>query len=208
MKTTKKFFSIATTLFAGLFTVALPLATTTTLTACGKDNTAGTDEQQNSITAALDSALTEWLANDTLKAPEPYDPQIPREGYFIIDDPSSTIRNSGINVKNGTLYSVVRDNFESLTCETETNWFVYSVNAGDSLIRKYLVLPDSLNADDFESDCIAEGGAFGRDTTSKTAGQHTHSCDLESSKHLNESRQYVDPTWKKYVELIVGICQE
>ena len=97
---------------------------------------------------------------------------------------------------------------ESLTCENDSNWFVYSVNAGDSLIRKYLVLPDSLDADEFESDCIAEGGVFDADTTTEIDGQKTHSCDLENAEHLSEGRQYVDPNWKKYVELIVGICRD
>ena len=46
------------------------LALFVALAACGKDNTAGTDEQANSVTA-LDSALAEWLVTDTLVAPEP-----------------------------------------------------------------------------------------------------------------------------------------
>ena len=175
--------------------------------ACGSENTAGTDEQANSVTA-LDSALAEWLVTDTLVAPEPQYPSVHSSYDLIITDPDNPNRNPGVKVKNGTLYKNVDTEFESLTCETDSNWFVYSVNAGDSLIRKYLVLPDSLDADDFESDCIAEGGVFGADTTSQTAGQHIYSCDMENAGHLSEDRQYVDPNWKKYVELIVGICRE
>ena len=183
------------------------LALFVALAACGKDNTAGTDEQANSVTA-LDSALAEWLVTDTLVAPEPQYPSVHSSYDLIITDPDNPNRNPGVKVKNGTLYKNVDTDFESLTCETDSNWFVYSVNAGDSLIHKYLVLPDSMSAGDFESDCIAERGLFGTDTTSKTAGQKVHSCDLESAEHLNESRQYVDPNWKKYAELIVGICRE
>ena len=180
------------------------------LAACGNDNTAGTDEQANSVTAqvdtvALDSALAEWTMTKTFVVPVSSDTPAVQQQHFIISDLTWV---PGIEVENGTLYNVVRDNFESLTCETDSNWFVYSVNAGDSLIRKYLVLPDSLDADDFESDCIAEGGVFGADTTSQTAGQHIYSCDLENAGHLSEDRQYIDPNWKKYVELIVGICRE
>jgi hypothetical protein len=127
---------------------------------------------------------------------------------IIHSDPYYTIREPGVEVKNGTLYNVFRDDFESLTCETDSNWFVYSVNAGSSIIRKYLVLPDSLDADEFESDCIAEGGVFDADTTTEITGQKPHSCDLENEGHLSEGRKYVDPNWKKYVELIVGICRD
>ena len=66
MKTLNTFSSVAATLLA----TAIALSATVSLTACGKDNTAGTDEQQNSITAALDSAITVWLAGDTLVATE------------------------------------------------------------------------------------------------------------------------------------------
>ena len=184
------------------------LAMFVALTACGSENTAGTDEQANSLTA-LDSALAQWTTSNTLIAPEQQDPPCTDCSMDIIhSDQYYIIREPGVEVKNGTLYNVARDNFESLTCENDSNWFVYSVNAGDSLIRKYLVLPDSLDADEFESDCIAEGGVFDADTTTEITGQKTHSCDLENAGHLSEGRQYVDPNWKKYVELIVGICRD
>lgn len=189
-----------------LFFAAI-LQATLLLIACGDSKVSGTDEQTNSVTAAIDSALTEWLSSDTLIAPKQQDTSVHWFSY-IIEDPNSTIRNPGIEVKNGTLYNALRDDFKSLTCETETNWLVYSVNASDSLIRKYLVLPDTMSADNFESDCIAEGGEFATDTTSETAGQLIHSCNLETAEHLSESRHYVDPNWKKYVELIVGICRK
>ena len=192
MKFLKTFLAFTATLQAALLLIA-----------CSDSKITGTDEQANSITANLDSALAEWTANDTLVASETQsDTCMTCMSFdFLLPKP-------GIEVKNGTLYKNVDTDFESLACGTDSNWFVYSVNAGDSLIHKYLVLPDSMSAGDFESDCIAERGLFGTDTTSKTAGQKVHSCDLESAEHLNESRQYVDPNWKKYVELIVGFCRE
>ena len=192
MKFLKTFLAFTATLQAALLLIA-----------CSDSKITGTDEQANSITANLDSALAEWTANDTLVASETQsDTCMTCMSFdFLLPKP-------GIEVKNGTLYKNVDTDFESLACGTDSNWFVYSVNAGDSLIHKYLVLPDSMSAGDFESDCIAERGLFGTDTTSKTAGQKVHSCDLESAEHLNESRQYVDPNWKKYAELIVGICRE
>ena len=183
------------------------LALFVALAACGKDNTAGTDEQANSV-SALDSALAEWLVTDTLVAPEPQYPSVHSSYDLIITDPDNPNRNPGVKVKNGTLYKNVDTDFESLACGADSNWFAYSVNAGDTLIRKYLTLPDSLSANDFETDCIAEGGSFNTDTTSEAAGQHLHTCDLETAGHLSQARQYVDPNWKKYVELIVGICRD
>ena len=197
MKFLKTFLAFTATLQAALLLIA-----------CSDSKITGTDEQANSITANLDSALAVWLSSDTLIAPKPQDTSVHSSYDLIIKDPDNPNRNPGVKVKNGTLYKNVDTNFESLACGTDSNWFVYSVNAGDSLIHKYLVLPDSMSAGDFESDCIAERGLFGTDTTGKTAGQKVHSCDLESAEHLNESRQYVDPNWKKYAELIVGICRE
>lgn len=181
------------------------LQATLLLIACGDSKVSGTDEQTNSVTAALDSALAEWTVDNTLTVPERQeDPCLNCLNYEL------PIHHLGIQAKNGTLYNVVRNDFESLTCETETTWFVYSVNAGDSLIRKALVLPDSLSADGFESDCASEGGLFKADTTSNTKGQHAHTCDLETAAYLTgtENRLYIDPNWKKYVELIVGICRD
>ena len=183
---------------------ALLIAVATALVACGKDHTAGTDEQANSITA-LDSALAEWTANDTLVAPETQSDTCTTCMSFNILLPKP-----GIEVKNGTLYNVFRKDFESVSCETETTWFLYSVRAGDSLIRKALALPDSLNADGFELDCASEGGVFGTDSTDTTKVKLTHTCDLETAANLTDekNRLYIDPNWKKYVELIVGICRD
>ena len=165
MKFLKTFLAFTATLQAALLLIA-----------CSDSKITGTDEQANSITANLDSALAVWLSSDTLIAPKPQDTSVHSSYDLIIKDPDNPNRNPGVKVKNGTLYKNVDTDFESLTCGTDY--------------------------------CIAERGLFGTDTTSKTAGQKVHSCDLESAEHLNESRQYVDPNWKKYAELIVGICRE
>ena len=199
MKFHSTFFSIATVLVA-----ALSLATATTFTACGNDNTAGTDEQQNSITAKLDSALTEWLAGDTLTATETSNPPCTDCSYDIIHHDSASTRAPKIQAENGFLYHVNSESFESIVCENDSNWFVYSINVGDSLIQKNLTLPDTLNAEGFESDCVSEGGLFETTTDATIEGQRNFRCKQETA----ERKQYVDSNWKKYVELIVEICRE
>ena len=56
MKHLYKILSFATAALASFSITALPLATAV-LTACGNDNTAGTDEQPNAITAQIDAAV-------------------------------------------------------------------------------------------------------------------------------------------------------
>ena len=204
MKFHSTFFSIATILVA-----ALSLATATTFTACGNDNTAGTDEQQNSITAKLDSALTEWLAGDTLTATETSNSPCTDCSHDIIHHDSASTQAPKIQAGNGFLYHVNSESFESIVCENDSNWFVYSINVGDSLIQKNPTLPDTLNAEGFESECASNGGKFETDSI-VVRGQHSHTCSLETTTQLTdpENKQYVDPNWKRYVKLIVGICRE
>ena len=57
MKSMNKIKSLVVAAFASLFSVAFTLVTVTTLAACGNDNTAGTDEQPNAITAQIDAAI-------------------------------------------------------------------------------------------------------------------------------------------------------
>ena len=57
MKSMNKIKSLVVAAFASLFSVAFTLVTVTTLAACGNDNTAGTDEQPNAITAKIDAAI-------------------------------------------------------------------------------------------------------------------------------------------------------
>jgi hypothetical protein len=207
MKFAKAFSSTVIT----LLTAAFALTAAASLAACGKDNTAGTDEQANSITAqvdtvALDSALAEWNTSKTLIAPVAPDTPAVHWQYYIIPDPTW---GPGIEVENGTLYNKVFDHFEALSCESDSNWFVYSVSVSDSLIHKYLNLPDSVSVEPFETDCIAEGGTLTEEET-VVARQRNFTCELRSpiNENLPESVQYTDPNWEKYVKLIVGICRD
>ncbi len=207
MKFAKAFSSTVIT----LLTAAFALTAAASLAACGKDNTAGTDEQANSITAqvdtvALDSALAEWNTSKTLIAPVAPDTPAVHWQYYIIPDPTW---GPGIEVENGTLYNKVFDHFEALSCESDSNWFVYSVSVSDSLIHKYLNLPDSVSVEPFETDCIAEGGTLTEEET-VVAQQRNCTCELRSpiNENLPESVQYTDPNWEKYVKLIVGICRD
>lgn len=207
MKLKTALFSTAIAL-AGLFTTALPLAAISALTACNNGNTAGTDEQANSITA-LDSALTVWLASDTLIVSEqhstpctdcPSDDPLYQHGYT---------QQPKIQAENGYLNHVSNDDFEFIACENDSNRFSYSVFAGDTLIKRRIVLPDSMSTDAFESECASNGGKFETDSI-VVRGQHSHTCSLETTTQLTdpENKQYVDPNWKRYVKLIVGICRE
>ena len=144
-----------------------------------------------------------------------YEPQFSRTSYGFRPRRGAhdALREARRNVTEGYRYAVGIDLerfFDTVNQSKLTEVLSRTIRDGRvvSLIHKYLVLPDSMSAGDFESDCIAERGLFGTDTTSKTAGQKVHSCDLESAEHLNENKQYVDPNWKKYAELIVGICRE
>ena len=207
MKTLNTFSSVAATLLA----TAIALSATVSLTACGKDNTAGTDEQQNSITAALDSAITVWLAGDTLVATEiSGKPCIDCPHDIIIHDPADDTQVPKIQAENGYLYHVAYESFESIVCENDSNWFVYSVSVTDSVTQKGLTLPDSSTAEAFETDCEKEGGAFVADTATTIKGQHSFHCSLTNPSDDTsgaDTARYVDAYWKKYAEFIIGICQ-
>ena len=206
MKTFNTFSSVAAMLLA----TAIALAAAVSLTACGKDNTAGTDEQQNSITAKLDSALTEWLAGDTLIAPDiSSEPCTDCPHDFLSHDPADT-QVPKIQTENGYLYHVRYESFESIVCENDSNWFVYSISVNDSVTQKGLTLPDSSTAEAFEADCEKEGGAFVADTTVTIDGQHNFRCSLTNindDASSDDRTKYVDAYWKKYVELVIGICR-
>ena len=206
MKTFNTFSSVAAMLLA----TAIALAAAVSLTACGNDNTAGTDEQQNSITAALDSALTEWLAGDTLIAPDiSSEPCTDCPHDFLSHDPADT-QVPKIQAENGYLYHVAYESFESIVCENDSNWFVYSVSVSDSVTQKGLTLPDSSTAEAFETDCEKEDGAFVADTATTIKGQHSFHCSLTNPSDDTsgaDTARYVDAYWKKYAEFIIGICR-
>ena len=207
MKTFNTFSSVAAT----LLTTSIALAAAVSLTACGNDNTAGTDEQQNSITAALDSAITVWLAGDTLIATEiSGKPCIDCPHDIIIHDPADDTQVPKIQAENGYLYHVAYESFESIVCENDSNWFVYSVSVSDSVTQKGLTLPDSSTAEAFETDCEKEGGAFVADTATTIEGQHSFHCSLTNPSDDTsdaDTARYVDAYWKKYAEFIIGICR-
>ena len=194
-----------------LLTPILLLAMVSAFIACGNDKVAGTDEQQNSVTANLDSELIVWLAGDTLVATEiSGKPCIDCPHDIIIHDPADDTQVPKFPVENGSLYHVSSESFESIVCENESNWFVYSVSAIDSVIQKGLTLPDSATAEAFESDCEEEGGTFVADTAAIIEGQHNFHCSLTilaDEESGADSTRYFDANWKKYVKLIVGICR-
>lgn len=206
MKTFNTFSSVTAMLLA----TAIVLSATIALTACGKDNTAGTDEQQNSITAKLDSALTEWLAGDTLIAPDiSSEPCTDCPHDFLSHDPADT-QVPKIQAENGYLYHVRYESFESIVCENDSNWFVYSISVNDTVTQKGLTLPDSSTAEAFEADCEEEGGAFVADSIAVVDGQHNFRCrltNLAEGSSSDDRTKYVDAYWKKYVELVIGICR-
>ena len=182
MKLKTALFSTAIAL-AGLFTTALPLAAISALTACDNGNTAGTDEQANSITAAIDSALTIWLASDTLIATE-------ISSYPCIDCPHDIIQVPKIHAENGYLYLAGRIK-DGTFGEIIEDW-------------KWM-------AEAFEADCEEEAGAFEADTTVTIKGQHSFYCsltNLDDETSSADRTKYVDAYWKKYVELVIGICRE
>ena len=161
MKLTK-ILSIAVAAFASLTTVTFPLAAAT-LIACGEDNTAGTDEQPNAITAqinaAIDSAFADWSKSSTLiKVTQEPCEVCPDPSSYIIYDPSNTTLPPGVQTERGVLYRISLESFESFTCQTEETWFTYSVSTIDSLVRKNFVVPDSVSADEFKADCALENG--------------------------------------------------
>lgn len=186
---------------------------TTVLIACGNENSAGTDEQPNAITAqinaAIDSAFADWSKSSTLitTTQKPCE-NCQNSSNYIIYDPSNTTLPPGVQTERGTLHHVAVESFESFTCQTEETWFTYSVFISDSLVHKKFVLPDSLSADEFKANCALENGEI-REETEVTQGQKQFKCTLDiESDSSSEQLQYIDPNWEKYVKQIIKICRE
>ena len=224
MKPTKNL-SLAVDAFARFTTasfslIAISLITATALTACGKDNTAGTDEQPNAITAkidaAVDSASAIWFQGEkTLVA----DSKVSiRPSFDIIIKPDTSAQYTslppGVKTEHGTLRQLEMDYFAAFSCETEETWFAYTVQVSSSLIQKKFTIPDTSAtsiAKDFETDCILENGDFITETEGVTEGQRSYSCKLvPTQENLVEKNamQYTDPTWEKYGKQIIKICRE
>ena len=206
---------------ATLSLIAISLIAATALTACGKDNTAGTDEQPNAITAkidaAIDSASAIWFQGEktftvdskTTILPPSYD-----IGFYPDSSAQHTSLLAGIKTEHGILRHIETAYFAFLSCETEETWFAYTVQVSSSLIQKNFTIPDTSAtsiAKDFETDCILENGNFIAETEGVTEGQRSYSCKLIPTKeNLVEKNalQYTDPTWEKYGKQIIGICRE
>ena len=230
----KTFFSTSTFLrislqiavfIASLSTVALPLIIGSTLTACGNNNSAGTDEQANSVTAeidaAIDSASAIWFQGEKtfiVDSKASFNPLISTPIHDIIIAPDSSAQYTslfaGIKTEHGILRQLEFDYFAAFSCETEETWFAYTVQVSSSLIQKKFTIPDTSAtsiAKDFETDCILENGDFITETEGVTEGQRSYSCKLvPTQENLVEknSMQYTDPTWEKYGKQIIKVCRE
>lgn len=223
MKSINKMKSLVVAAFASLTTVAFSLVTITALAACGNDNTAGTDEQPNAITAqinaAVDSASAIWFQGAktfTADYKSSLNPNHTPLHDIIITDTSAqnTSLLAGVKTEHGILRQLEIDHFASLSCETDKTWFAYMVQVSSSLIQKNFTIPDTSAtsiAMDFEADCIHEHGNFITETEGITDGQQSYSCKIAPTKENlveNNAIQYTDPNWKKYGTQIIKICRE
>ena len=218
-----KILSIAVAAFASLTTVASSLVAITALTACGNDNTAGTDEQPNAITAqidaAVDSASAIWFQGEktfTADYKTSLNPNHTPLHDIIITDTSAqnTSLLAGIKTEHGILRHIETAYFAILGCETEETWFAYTVHVANSLIQKTFTIPDTTITSivtEFEADCTRESGAFITATEGVTEGQQSYSCKIIPTKEnlsATNTIQYTDPNWEKYGKQIIGICRE
>ena len=224
MKHLYKILSFATAALASFSITALPLATAV-LTACGNDNTAGTDEQPNAITAqidaAVDSASAIWFqgektfivdskANFNLLTPTPI------HDIIINLDTSAqhTSLLTGVKTEHGTLRHLEIAYVAAISCETDETWFAYMVQMTSSLIQKTITIPDSSAtsiAKNFEDDCILENGEFIEETEKVSKGQRRYNCKLTPTKENSitaKTTQYTDPNWEKYGKQIIKACRE
>ena len=224
MKHLYKILSFATAALASFSITALPLATAV-LTACGNDNTAGTDEQPNALTAqidaAIDSASAIWFQEEKtfiVDSKTNILPPFSTPLYDLIINPDTSAQNTslfaGIKTEHGLLRQLEIGNFASFSCETEETWFAYTIQVTSSLIQKTFTIPKASAASivtEFEADCTRENGEFTTETEGVTEGQQRYSCKIFPTKeNLVEKNaiQYTDPTWEKYGKLIIKICRE
>lgn len=224
MRIVKTFISVATVLWVPLFVASLMIA-------CGKDNTAGTDEQANSVTAqidaAVDSASAIWFQGEKSFVVEttvdtvPMDLPVNSDPYatFITDPDTSaqsTSTMNGIRTERGLLRQYESSSFASISCETDETWYDYVIIVMSKLIKKDLAIPDTLGtaetiANDFKNDCIKENGEFATKTESAAQGQLYYRCEITpvaDSLAIADSLRYTDPNWEKYGKQIIGICRE
>jgi len=223
MKSINKMKSLVVAAFASLTTVAFSLVTITALAACGNDNTAGTDEQPNAITAqinaAVDSASAIWFQGAktfTADYKSSLNPNHTPLHDIIITDTSAqnTSLLAGIKTEHGILLHIETADFAILSCETDKTWFTYTVQVANSLIQKTFTIPDTTAASivtEFEADCTRENGEFITETEGVTKGQQSYSCKLIPTKENlveHNAIQYTDKNWEKYGTQIIKICRE
>ena len=220
-----KILSRAKATFASLITVAFSSVTITALAACGNENSAGTDEQPNAITAqidaAVDSASAIWFqgektfivdskANFNLLTPTPI------HDIIINLDTSAqhTSLLTGVKTEHGTLRHLEIAYVAAISCETDETWFAYMVQMTSSLIQKTITIPDSSAtsiAKNFEDDCILENGEFIEETEKVSKGQRRYNCKLTPTKENSitaKTTQYTDSNWEKYGKQIIKACRE
>ena len=198
---------------------------TTVLIACGNENSAGTDEQPNAITAqidaAVDSASAIWFQGEKtfiVDSKASFNPLTPTPIHDIIINLDTSAQHTslltGVKTEHGTLRHLEIAYVAAISCETEETWFAYSVQVSSSLIQKAFTIPDSSAtsiAKDFEDDCILENGEFIEKTEGVTEGQRSYRCNLIPTKENSTSAgatQYTDPNWKKYGTQIIKVCRE
>ena len=221
MKSINKMKSLVVAAFASLSTAAFALITVTILAACGNDNTAGTDEQPNAITAkidaAIDSASAIWFQGEktftvdskTTILPPSYD-----IGFYPDSSAQHTSLLAGVKTEHGILRHIETAYFAILSCKTEETWFTYTVQVANSLIQKTFTIPDTTITSivtEFEADCTRESGVFITETEGVTEGQQSYSCKIIPTKEnlsATSTVQYTDPNWEKYGKQIIGICRE
>ena len=219
-----RFTAISFSQIAILFFATATLAATF-LTACGNDNTAGTDEQPNALTAqidaAIDSASAIWFQEEKtfiVDSKTNILPPFSTPLYDLIINPDTSAQNTSlfaeIKTEHGLLRQLEIDNFASFSCETEETWFAYTIQVTSSLIQKTFTIPKASAASivtEFEADCTRENGEFTTETEGVTEGQQRYSCKIFPTKENlvdKNAIQYTDPTWEKYGKLIIKICRE
>ena len=224
MKSVNKMKSLVVATFASISTAAFTLVTVTILAACGNNNSAGTDEQPNAITAkidaAIDSASAIWFQGEktfTVDSKTTILPPSSSPLYDIIINPDTSAQHTsllaGVKTEHGLLRQLDIDNFASLSCETEKTLFAYTIQVTSLLIQKTFIIPDTTAASavtEFEADCTRENGEFITDTEGVTEGQQSYSCKLiptEENLVENNETQYTDPNWEKYGKQIIKICR-
>ncbi|SHK35775.1 hypothetical protein [Fibrobacter sp. UWB12] len=225
MKHLYKILSFPVTIFVSLITVAFSLVTIASLAACGNENSAGTDEQPNAITAqidaAVDSASAIWFQGEKtfiVDSKASFNPLTPTPIHDIIINLDTSAQHTslltGVKTEHGTLRHLEIAYVAAISCETEETWFAYSVQVSSSLIQKNFTIPDTSAtsiAMDFEADCIHEHGNFITETEGITDGQQSYSCKIAPTKENlveNNAIQYTDPNWKKYGTQIIKVCRE